>query len=242
MQPISQNGGMVGRVTQFAYPGDKDSDYYTRQHLGFRNNILTPHAEALSPSMAQKIHAQPGDVIRIADPAGHQRLGYYADTTAAGLDPRVDLYQPQGYDKSIADNQQVTDLGGGDAKLAGSKLSQSGEANVLRFMGNTPSAVAASAPEPAYNRATPVDPQDLDPSRMPNSAQSITPPQAVAQNSPVTTPYRSKGNMIASPMQMGDSVAQMQNPALEQQPSQPNYSLGRMFAAHPLIASLMGAQ
>jgi hypothetical protein len=227
MPAISPSGGIIGNITQYGYANDPQMDKLTLKKLGMRDNTLTPHAAALTDSMAQQVHANPGDVIEIVDPNGNKRLAYYGDR-APEPDPRVDLYQPQGFDKSIPDKQQVINLGGGSPTLRGQQLSTTGEANVQKFL--TPSTPAAQP--------------EMQTQQQPSAAPATTP-----ATEPGAMPMM-PGFALAPQQAPAQNVAQMNNFPTSQKPiSTPssgpgvdNYLLGRLFSQHPLFASLVGGQ
>lgn len=134
MPPVRRAGGIFGKTTQFGYANDLTPDRNSNVlRIGNRDNPLTPHAVALTDSMRDAQNALPGDTIETIDSKGNKRFGYFGDR-APESDPRVDFYQPQGFDKNIEDHQQVIDLGGGNAKASGRALAALGEANVQRAM------------------------------------------------------------------------------------------------------------
>lgn len=228
MPPISPRSGIIqqaepspaiGQVTQYAYPGDKYSDKLTRQKLGMVDNILTPHAAALTQSMQDKIHANNGDVIMIVDDKGNKRYSYFADR-APEVNPRVDLYQPQGYDESIADYQKVVNLGGGSAKLRGQALADAGEANVQKYLNSPASTPTQSMPPP-----DPIPAQGLDLTSYPS------------QQIPLPAP--ALGIAPSAPIMHNPAQAQMNQPPQSQDD---DAILGRLYSRfnyrHPILASL----
>lgn len=146
MPPISKSGGVMAQATGYGFKNDPNGDSLTRGGWGFRDNQLTPHAAALSDITAAQTHANPGDVIELVDANGNKKFSYYADRSPQNK-PNVDLYEPQGFDPSVADNQQVINLGGGDPKAHGAQLAALGEANVSRMGGMPqPSSVTQANP------------------------------------------------------------------------------------------------
>src|SRR3984957_2846775 len=107
MPPMTSNGGIIGQLTQYGYPSNPTPDYNTTvKKIGMRANPLTPHTAALTASMAQKLKAQPGDVIEEIDAKGNKRMSDYGHA-APERNARVDLNQSQGFDSSLADSGRV---------------------------------------------------------------------------------------------------------------------------------------
>jgi hypothetical protein len=224
MPPMTQKG-ILAKTTQFGYSNDPQGDSLTRAGVGMLDNPLTAHSAALTKSMQAMENAQPGDVIETIDPkTGGKRYSYFADR-APELDARVDLYQPQGFDKSIPDNQQVINLGGGNPRLRGNALSTAGEANVAKWStGSQPQANATPSPVSAPNLAT---------SAFAPTPQPQNTPQAPSLAA-LTAPWHSSTQInVAQQPQMDQSAPAMQ----AQNPQQDR--LMSFYRNHPVFASQM---
>jgi hypothetical protein len=156
------------KTTQYGYADDPNQDANSNVlKVGFKDNPLTPHAAALTDAEAQQLHAQPGDVLDV----GGNKV-YYADR-APESDPRVDLYQPQGFNKMIPDYQSVRDLGGGSSQLKGGDLSAAGEANVQKFTGGQASPEPQGVPTQQTSSTPIVLPAQNDSARASDNNQGI---------------------------------------------------------------------
>lgn len=95
------------KITQYGFPSDPYMDPDTAKRIGNRDNHLTTASCAITDSALKDLGAANGDVLRIifnADVEFFRRI----DDTAPESDPRIDLFQPNGFDKSLPDYADVT--------------------------------------------------------------------------------------------------------------------------------------
>lgn len=214
----------LARSTQFGWNTDPNQDYNTNVlKIGMRDNPLTAHAAALTRLMQQQLKATPGDVIELTDGKGHKTDEYFADR-APESDARVDMYQPQGFDKSIPDFQNAVNLGGGNSRLSGARLAAAGEANVAK-LGQIAQGDPSTPPAPV------------------SALAATTAAPAVAANQPPASspaPFFNPYPATARPINIAQPNPMMSNPA-QQQPASMGDSLSHFYASHPVFAALQGA-
>ncbi len=95
------------RITQYGYPGDPYSDWYTRHGLGTNNIKLQPDSAAINQEGAQLLGAKVGDQVLVQTNKGTQ-IRKIVDVISSKIhQPRLDLYMPGGEDTRMDDFGQV---------------------------------------------------------------------------------------------------------------------------------------
>ncbi len=103
------------KITQYGYPGDPYADSFTEAGWGGWGNRLSGGSCALTDGAVQSLgltKARHGAKLQIdftKEKGGHTlRLIRFWDDRAPEAEPRCDLYQPRGFDKSLPDFAEVT--------------------------------------------------------------------------------------------------------------------------------------
>lgn len=95
-------------LTQYGYSNDPDGDTLTREGWGAWGNKLTATSCALKRSTASQLGFVPRCKVPIVLPNGNSLYRFWDDVipeTDKGA--RCDLYQPDGFDKSLPDTAQI---------------------------------------------------------------------------------------------------------------------------------------
>jgi hypothetical protein len=101
------NPGTQMRVTQYGYADDPYMDSWTKKGFGKWHKLEPDVSMALTDSAAKALGVKPGDWIKIEYADGGTQIRRY-DDRAPQKDQRVDLYNPRGFDKSLADYAKIT--------------------------------------------------------------------------------------------------------------------------------------
>ena len=92
------------RVTQY-WPdkSDPNTDSNTRNRIGFYDNPLTDCSCALTVDAQAYLNVKRGDLVIIDFGHGRVFKRYFHDRCPKYSEPRVDLFQVNGFDKSLPD-------------------------------------------------------------------------------------------------------------------------------------------
>lgn len=90
------------KITQYGWATDPDGDTLTREGFGCWGNKLDAHGCALTKSAEAAVGATKLCWLQVTFPGGKTLIRQWQDR-APEADPRLDLYQPQGFDKTLPD-------------------------------------------------------------------------------------------------------------------------------------------
>lgn len=127
--PPAQDGTTFSaRLTHYGYSHDPYMDSNTRAGIGHSNNSLHVGVVALDPGSQRQFGIRSGDVVSFTFTDGAKIYAYVGDTTAEGLGPRFDLYDPLDNLVGARDGQMgtVTIEARAPAGLTGSALQAEG--------------------------------------------------------------------------------------------------------------------
>lgn len=94
------------KTTQYGYPNDEDGDTLTKEGWGCWGNKLTAAGCALTKSAENLLGATKLCWLKITYSTGVILYRQWQDR-APEADDRLDLYQPQGFDKTLPDYADV---------------------------------------------------------------------------------------------------------------------------------------
>ncbi len=111
MPTSNTNPGQQMQITQYGYKGDPDMDKYTAKGEGAFANLQPDVSAALTQSAQKALGAQPGDYLKVTFKDGTSQIRRF-DDRAPESNERMDLYQKEGFDKSIPDIGSVSVIKG----------------------------------------------------------------------------------------------------------------------------------
>lgn len=94
--PLEKGRQYQAQLSHYGYAHDPYMDSYTKKGLGNSNNQLQTGVVAIDPESRSRYGVKNGDIVSFTLEDGTQYAGYVGDTTAKGLGPRFDIYDPSG--------------------------------------------------------------------------------------------------------------------------------------------------